>query len=105
MELVPNYSSRKSYYTVAWEMEDNEAMINIGAVLQKFVDMSMSINLYYNYAHHEDGNIPLSVLIKDQIRGYKYGLKNFYYANTPDSDGSTEKDQLQGGCEGGSCSI
>ena len=104
-QLVPNYSSRKSYYTVAWEMENNEAMINIGAVLQKFVDMSMSINLYYNYAHHEDGNIPLSVLIKDQIRGYKYGLKNFYYANTPDSDGSTEKDQLQGGCEGGSCSI
>ena len=104
-QLVPNYSSRKSYYTVAWDMENNEAMLNIGAVLQKFVDMSMSINLYYNYAHYQDGNIPLSLLIKDQIRGYKYGIKNFYYCNTPDSDGSTEKDQLQGGCEGGSCSI
>jgi len=101
-QLVPNYSSRKSYYTVAWDLENNEALINIGAVIQKFVDMSMSINLYYNYSQYEDGNIPLSTLIKDQIRGYKYGLKNFYYANTPDGDGNTEK---EGGCEGGSCSI
>ena len=100
-QLVPNYSSRKSYYTLAWDMTDNKAMLNIGATLQKFVDMSMSINLYYNYDHYEDGNIPLSTLIKDQLYGYKYGLKNFYYANTPDGDGKTEK----GGCEGGSCSI
>ena len=58
-------------------MTDNKAMLNIGATLQKFVDMSMSINLYYNYDHYEDGNIPLSTLIKDQLYGYKYGLKNF----------------------------
>ena len=101
-QLVPNYSSRKSYYTLAWEMTNNKAMLDTGAVIQKFVDMSMSINLYYNYAHYPEGNIPLSVLIKDQLYGYKYGLKNFYYANTPDGDGQTEK---EGGCEGGSCSI
>lgn len=104
-QLVPNYSSRKSYYTLAWEMENNKAMLNIGAVLQKFVDMSMSINLYYNYAHYPEGNIPLSTLIKDQLYGYKYGLKNFYYCNTPDGDGATEKEDNQGGCAGGSCSI
>jgi len=101
-QLVPNYYNRKNYYTKAWEMTDNEAMLNTAAVIQKFVDMSMSTNLYYNYAHHEDGNIPLSILIKDQIYGYKYGLKNFYYANTPDGDGDTEKDL---GCESGACAI
>ena len=101
-QLVPNYYNRKNYYTKAWDMRDNEAMLNTAAVIQKFVDMSMSTNLYYNYAHHEDGNIPLSVLIKDQIYGYKYGLKNFYYANTPDGDGDTEKDL---GCESGACAI
>ena len=83
-------------------MSDNTAIMNIAAVIQKFVDMSMSTNLYYNYNHYEGGNIPLSVLIKDQIYGYKYGLKNFYYANTPDGDGDTEKNM---GCEGGACSI
>lgn len=101
-QLVPNFSSRKNYYTLAWEMQDNKAILNICAVLQKFVDMSISVNLYYNYAHYPDGNIPLSILIKDQIYGYKYGVKNFYYCNTPDGDGNTEK---QSDCESGSCAI
>lgn len=103
-QLVPNYSSRKNFYTLAWDMKDNKAVLNICAVLQKFVDMSISVNLYYNYSHYEDGNIPLSTLIKDQIYGYKYGIKNFYYCNTPDSDGDTEKD-LSNNCESGACAI
>ncbi len=101
-QLVPNYHMRKNFYTMAWEMQSNKAMLDTAAVIQKFTDMSMSTNLYYNYAHYEDGNIPLSVLIKDQIYGYKYGLKNFYYANTPDGDGDTEKEM---NCESGACAI
>jgi ribonucleoside-diphosphate reductase alpha chain len=105
-QLVPNYSSRKNYYTLAWDMKDNKAILNICAILQKFVDMSISVNLYYNYAHYPEGNIPLSVLIKDQLYGFKYGVKNFYYCNTPDSDGDTEKDMhKKETCEGGSCAI
>jgi len=106
-QLVPNYSSRKHYYTTAWEMKDNKAILNICAILQKFVDMSISVNLYYNYSHYPDGNIPLSILIKDQIYGFKYGIKNFYYCNTPDSDGNTEKYlvEKQETCEGGACAI
>ena len=101
-QLVPNYRMRKNYYTLAWDISDNKTIINMAAVIQKFVDMSMSTNLYYNYSHYEDGNIPLSVLIRDQIYGYKYGLKNFYYANTPDGDGDTEKGM---NCESGACAI
>lgn len=101
-QLVPNYHMRKNYYSMAWHMMSNKSFLNIAAVIQKFTDMSMSTNLYYNYAHWDDGNIPLSVIIKDQIYGYKYGLKNFYYANTPDGDGDTEKDM---GCDSGACSI
>ena len=101
-QLVPNYHMRKNYYTLAWEIEGNKAIMNIAAVIQKFVDMSISTNLYYNYDHYEEGNIPLSELIKDQIYGYKYGLKNFYYANTPDGDGETEKEI---NCVSGACAI
>ena len=101
-QLVPNYHMRKNYYTMACDMTDNKGVMNIAAVIQKFTDMSMSTNLYYNYAHHEDGNIPLSRLIKDQVYGYKYGLKNFYYANTPDGDGDTEKEM---NCDSGACAI
>ena len=101
-QIVPNFAHRKNYYTKAWDLKDNKCIMNISAVLQKFVDMGISTNLYYNYAHHEDGNIPLSELIKDQLYGYKYGLKNFYYANTPDGDGDTEKEM---NCESGACAI
>ena len=101
-QLVPNFYNRRNYYTTAWTLKDNKSIMNIAAVIQKFVDMSMSTNLYYNYAHYEDGNIPLSVLIKDQIYAYKYGLKNLYYANTPDGDGETEKEM---GCDSGACAI
>ena len=101
-QLVPNFSSRKNYYDLAWDQQGNKAVLNTAAVMQKFIDMSMSTNLYYNYSQYPEGNIPLSVLIKDQLYGYKYGLKNFYYANSPDGDGETEKEM---GCEGGSCSI
>ena len=101
-QLVPNYHMRKNHYTMAWDMTSNKGMMDVAAVIQKFTDMSMSTNLYYNYDHYEDGNIPLSAIIKDQVYGYKYGLKNFYYANTPDGDGDTEKDM---GCESGACAI
>jgi len=72
-QLVPNYHRHKNHYTLAWEMRNNRGILNIAAVIQKFVDMSMSTNLYYNYSHYKDGHIPLSRLIKDQLYGYKYG--------------------------------
>lgn len=102
-QLVPNYSSRKNFYTKAWDIKGNKAILDISAVIQKFVDMGISTNTYYNYKNYPDGNIPLSEIIKDQIYGYKYGLKNLYYCNTPDSDGETEKEMSN--CESGACSI
>jgi ribonucleoside-diphosphate reductase alpha chain len=101
-QLVPFFAKKRNYYTLAWSLENNDAILRISAVLQKFVDMGISTNMYYNYSHFPDGNIPLSVLIKDQMVGYKYGIKNLYYANTPDSDGETEKDM---GCDSGACAI
>ena len=101
-QLVPNYHKGRKYYTLAFDIKDNKDIINIVAVLQKFVDMSISANLYYNYDHYEDGSIPLSRIIKDNLYSYKYGVKNLYYCNTPDGDGQLEKES---DCEGGACAI
>ena len=101
-QLVPNYHKGRKYYSLAFDMRDNNAIIKIVAVLQKFVDMSISANLYYNYDHYEDGSIPLSQIIKDNITSYKYGVKNLYYCNTPDGDVKRDEDTA---CEGGACAI
>ena len=47
-QLVPNYHKGRKYYSLAFDMKNNNAIIKIVAVLQKFVDMSISANLYYN---------------------------------------------------------
>ena len=42
------------------------------------------------------------IVLSNSAYGYKYGLKNFYYANTPDGDGETEKGM---NCDSGACAI
>ena len=73
-------------------------------VAQKWMDMAISTNHYYNYDHYEGKNIPLSVMIKDVIYAYKCGLKTLYYCNTPDGSESNEQTSLSG-CESGACTL
>jgi len=98
--LVPNYSSCKNKYTLAFEMKDNVGLINVIAALQKWVDMSISTNLYYNYDHYPNRALPDSVVIKDLLYAYSMGLKTLYYSNTSDGD-----KQSVDGCASGACSI
>jgi ribonucleoside-diphosphate reductase alpha chain len=102
-QLAPNLKRYGKYYTLAWDIKDNTCLTNISAVLQKWIDMGISTNHYYNYAHHEGGNIPLSRIIKDMIYAYKVGVKTLYYANTP--DGSAEMTSNNSGCDSGACAI
>lgn len=103
-QLAPHHSKLKNHYTLAFDMPNNTGIIRIAAVLQKWIDMSISLNNYYNYAHYKDGQIPLSVLVKDMLEMYKYGIKTLYYTNTPDGD-TEYQDVKTSNCEGGACSI
>lgn len=99
-QVVPGFSKYGKYYTKAFEMTSNEGILNIAAVLQKWFDMAISTNCYYNYNHYPDGRIPLSVVVKDILYAYKMGLKTLYYANSNDGDKDAED-----GCSSGACSI
>jgi ribonucleoside-diphosphate reductase alpha chain len=100
--LVPNYSTCKNKYTLAYDMPDNTGMINIIAALQKWVDMSISANLYYNYDHYTNRALPDAVVIKDLLYAYSMGVKTLYYSNTSDGD----KQSADGNsCSSGACSI
>lgn len=101
--LVPNYSSCKNKYTLAFEMKDNVGLINVIAALQKWVDMSISTNLYYNYDHYPNRALPDSVVIKDLLYAYSMGVKTLYYSNT--SDGDKQSADGGQGCASGACSI
>ena len=106
-QVVPEISKLKNKYELAYDMPDNKGYTNICAVIQKWIDQSLSANHYYQYSL--DG-ISLSGVIKDLLHSYKYGMKTLYYANTDDKKSDNietmgESNAIDTGCEGGACSI
>ena len=89
-QVVPQYLSLKSKYTLLWEMGGNTGYINIVAVMQKYFDQAISGNWSYNPEDYEENQVPLSVMAQDLLTTYKLGWKTSYYQNT--YDGKTDED-------------
>lgn len=100
--VAPHIHQLKGKYTLAFDMKDNIGLINIVGALQKWVDMAISGNRYYNYSHYEGGALPDSKVIKEFLYAYKMGWKAGYYINTDDGDKQSAGDL---GCESGACAI
>ena len=83
-QVVPEIHRLKNKYDLLWDMNSMDGIIKTMAVIQKFVDQSISTNMSYNPSHFEDGKIPMSVLLRDLLIANRYGLKTLYYLNTRD---------------------
>jgi len=83
-QVVPEIHRLKNKYDMLWDMDSMEGVIKTMAVIQKFVDQSISTNLSYNPAHYPEGKIPMSVLLRDMLIANRYGIKTLYYHNTRD---------------------
>lgn len=101
--IVPNYATCKNKYTLQFDMPNNTGYINIVAALQKWVDMSISANLYYNYENYPNKALPDALLIKEVLYAYSMGVKTLYYSNTYDGDKQSATDEA--GCASGACAI
>ncbi len=99
--IIPNFKRWK--YEYCFENKDNIDHIWMMALLQKFCDMSISANLFYNYSLFPDGKIPSSIIIKDLFEAKKRGLKTIYYTNS--DDGNVHNLSDAAGCESGACAI
>lgn len=98
--LVPE--SKRVKYELLWDMPDNKAYLKIAAIIQKFVDQSLSTNTNYNPENYENNEIPLDICIEDMLLWYKWGGKTLYYNNTYDMN---EEVAANDGCESGACAI
>lgn len=83
-QVVPEYSKLKNKYDLLWDMQSNDGVIKCMAVLQKFMDQSISTNQNYNPDHYENREIPMSLLLRDLLVANKYGIKTLYYLNSND---------------------
>lgn len=101
-QIVPGYSTLKNHYTLAWDMPDNLGMMNITAVIQKFIDQAISVNLYYD-PQKTEGKVSMDTLMKDFLYCYKIGSKTRYYVNTNSTSDTeehiTDESQEKDSCE------
>jgi len=100
--LVPNVKTHGEHYTLAFEQPDNIGYLNICAIIQKFTDMGMSINVYYNPANYSDKKVPYQIMLKEMLYHSKMGGKTMYYSNTQDGNKQFES---KNNCSSGACSL
>jgi ribonucleoside-diphosphate reductase alpha chain len=97
--VVPDVD--KVHYELLWDIPDNTGYLEIVAIMQKFIDQSISANTNYDPMRFTGEKVPMNVLLQDLIKAYKLGVKTLYYHNTRDGNNQDSDD----GCAGGACKL
>jgi ribonucleoside-diphosphate reductase alpha chain len=79
-QVVPEYQKLKNKYQLMWEQKDCISYLKTAAVLQVYVDQSISTNTFYNPAHFQDRKVPTTVIAKNLMQAQMWGIKTFYYS-------------------------
>ena len=103
-QVVPEIEKLRGQYELLWQMPNNDGYLKLVAIMQKFVDQSISANTNYDPSHFEGGRVPMKVLLKDLLTAYKLGVKTLYYHNTRDGANDAQAD-MEDDCAGGACKI
>lgn len=103
-QVVPDINRLKHQYELLWQLPNNNGYLSLVAIMQKFVDQSISANTNYDPNRFEGRKVPMKVLIQDLLMAYKLGVKTLYYHNTRDGADDTQSD-LDDDCASGACKI
>ena len=79
-QVVPEYKRYKNRYQLMWDQKDCVDYLKTAAVLAAYVDQSISTNTFYSPKHFKDGKIPATLVAKNLMLAYKWGLKTVYYS-------------------------
>jgi ribonucleotide reductase alpha subunit len=63
-----------------WEQTDCVNYLKTSAVLAAYIDQSLSTNTFYSPRHFRDGKVPGTLIAKNLMLAYKWGLKTIYYS-------------------------
>ena len=103
-QVVPEIEKLRGQYELLWQMPNNDGYRKLVAVMQKFVDQSISANTYYDPTRYDGQRVPMKVLLKDLLTAYKLGVKTLYYHNTRDGANDAQAD-MEDDCAGGGSKI
>ncbi len=106
-QVVPEYEKLHNKYELLWDIKDNEGYLQLCAIMQKFVDQSISTNTHYNPSQYEGNKVPMKLFLMDLLKAYKYGIKTLYYHTTRDgsSDDQNNNKSIDDDCEDGVCKL
>jgi ribonucleoside-diphosphate reductase alpha chain len=122
-QVVPDYKNLKEQYELLWDIDANDGYLQLVAIMQKFIDQTISANTSYDPSKYEGNKVPMKLLLKDLLTTYKLGIKTLYYHNTRDgaSDAAAGQEAKQAekqpsraqevvieeddDCAGGACKI
>jgi ribonucleoside-diphosphate reductase alpha chain len=79
-QVVPDYHKLKNKYQLMWEQKDCIGYLKTSAVLQAYVDQSISTNTFYNPAYFLDRKVPTTLIAKNLMLSHHWGIKTFYYS-------------------------
>jgi ribonucleoside-diphosphate reductase alpha chain len=91
-QIVPDYENLKSQYELLWDIKGNEGYLQLCAIMQKFVDQSISTNTHYDPSQFDGNRVPMKLFLMDLLKAYKYGIKTLYYHTT--RDGATDEQNI-----------
>jgi ribonucleoside-diphosphate reductase alpha chain len=80
VQVVPEYHKLKNKYQMMWEQKDCDAYLKTSAVLQVYIDQSISTNTFYNPANFADRKVPTTLIAKNLMQAHVWGIKTFYYS-------------------------
>ena len=80
VQVVPEYKRLKNRYQMMWDQTDCVDYLKTSAVLAAYIDQSLSTNTFYNPAHFANGKVPGTLIAKNLMLAYKWGLKTIYYS-------------------------
>lgn len=100
-QLVPEVDILADEYELAWQMADKgmKGYLTLVAIMQKFVDQSISANEYSNPYIYPGDKIPMSIVLENLIFMQVFGIKTIYYHNVRDGADGNETVVEEVDCE------
>ena len=80
VQVVPEYKRLKNRYQLMWDQKDCIDYLKTASVLAVYIDQSLSTNTFYNPANYSGGKVPATVIAKNLMLAYRWGLKTIYYS-------------------------
>lgn len=93
-QVVPEYQKLKHKYQLMWEQTDCIGYLKTSAVLQAYIDQSISTNTFYNPANYPKRKVPTTLIANNLMQSHIWGIKTFYYSLI-NKAGSKAEDTLE----------